>query len=287
MEKKFFQKPTTFVGEVNINVSNLQKSLDFYQRVFGFGILKQDEAGAVLSADGARPILTLKQPEGVIPRAGRTTGLYHFAILLPRRADLANFLKHLVQTEGHKLRLGASDHFVSEALYFDDPDGNGIEVATDRNSSEWNWNEGLVDMGTVALDANNLLGESDKEWDGVPKDTVMGHIHLHVADLEETEHFYVNGLGFDIVTRYPGALFASTGGYHHHLGLNVWNGTGAPTPAKNSVGLNWFTLVFSDDAKRQQKIESLRSVGAEVVAENNYYVTKDPAGNTIQLHVGE
>ncbi|WP_010098371.1 VOC family protein [Ornithinibacillus scapharcae] len=287
MEKKFFQKPTTFVGEVNINVTNLQKSLDFYRRVFGFTILKQEQAKVVLSADGNRPILILEQPEGVSPKVGRTTGLYHFAILLPRRADLANFLKHLVQTEGPNLRLGASDHFVSEALYFDDPDGNGIEVAVDRESSVWNWNEGIVDMGTVALDANNLLEESDKEWDGIPKDTVMGHIHLHVADLEETENFYVNGLGFDIVTRYPGALFASTGGYHHHLGLNVWNGVGAPAPVKNTVGLNWFTLVFADNATRKQKIESLQSVGAEVVAENDYYVTKDPAGNTIQLRVGE
>lgn len=287
MEKKFFQKPTTFVGEVNINVTNLQKSLDFYQRVFGFEILEQEQTKAVLSADGKRPLLILEQPEGVSPKAGRTTGLYHFAILLPRRADLANFLKHLVQTEGPNLRLGASDHFVSEALYFDDPDGNGIEVAVDRDSSVWDWNEGLVDMGTVALDANGLVEESDKDWDGIPKDTVMGHIHLHVADLDASENFYVNGLGFDIVTRYPGALFASTGGYHHHLGLNVWNGVGAPAPAKNTVGLNWFTLVFADDATRKQKIETLQNVGAEVVAENDYYVTKDPAGNTIQLRVGE
>jgi catechol 2,3-dioxygenase len=287
MEKKYFQKPTTFVGEVNINVTNLARSLDFYQRVFGFQILEQTDNKVVLSPDGVRSILVLEQPDNVIPKQGRTTGLYHFAILLPRRADLANFLKHLVQTEGQSIRLGASDHYVSEALYFDDPDGNGIEVASDKPSDEWNWNDGIVDMATVALDANGLLAESDKEWDGLPTDTVMGHIHLHVADLDETENFYVNGLGLDIVTRYPGALFASYGGYHHHLGLNVWNGVGAPAPSENSVGLKWFTLVFADEEARQSKIESLRKVGAEVVAENDYYVTKDPAGNKILMQVGQ
>ncbi|GGA78164.1 VOC family protein [Ornithinibacillus halotolerans] len=287
MEKKFFQKPTTYVGEVSINVTNLKNSLDFYQRIFGFQIVEQTDRRIALSADGIHPILVLEQPENIQPKRGRTTGLYHFAILLPRRADLANFLQHLVETEGQTLRLGASDHYVSEALYFDDPDGNGIEVAADKPSSSWSWDNGTVDMATVALDANGLMAERDKAWDGLPKDTVMGHIHLHVADLEETENFYVNGLGFDIVTRYPGALFASTGGYHHHLGLNVWNGVGAPAPAKDTVGLNYYTLVLADEETRQEKIASLQRVGAEVNSESNYYVVKDPAGNTIQLRVSE
>ncbi|MEN2768940.1 VOC family protein [Ornithinibacillus xuwenensis] len=287
MEKKFFQKPTTYVGEVNINVSNIIHSLDFYQRVFGFKILEQTERKVILSADGERPLLTLEQPEDVMPKKGRTTGLYHFAILLPTRADLASFLKHLIQTEGHSLRLGASDHDVSEALYFDDPDGNGIEVACDRSSSKWGWNEGIVTMGTTALDANDLLAETDQAWEGIPNDTVMGHIHLHVADLDETETFYVNGLGFDIVTRYHGALFASTGGYHHHLGLNVWNGVGAPPAAENSVGLNWFTLVFADHMTRDKQMKQLGEIGANVIEEDDYYVVNDPAGNTIRFVVEE
>lgn len=287
MEQKFFQKPTTFVGEVNIYVSDLQKSLDFYQRVLGFQIMQQTDSKVVLSPDGVRPILILEQPEEVRGKQARTTGLYHFAILLPRRRDLANFLKHLVQTEGHHIRLGASDHYVSEALYFDDPDGNGIEVASDRPSASWNWDDGTVDMGTVALDAESLLAESDKEWDGIPEESVMGHIHLHVADLEATEHFYVNGLGFNIVTRYPGALFASTGGYHHHIGLNVWNGVGAPAPSTHSVGLHYFTLVLPDEETRQKRIDSLRNIGAEVVRIEDYYGVKDPASNTIHLRISE
>ncbi|HAM81903.1 VOC family protein [Ornithinibacillus bavariensis] len=287
MEKRFFQKPTIFVGEVNIKVLNIAKSLAFYQRVFGFAILEQSERKVVLSADGVQPLLILEQPEDIMAKVGRTTGLYHFAILLPRRADLANFLKHLIQTEGPSIRLGASDHYVSEALYFDDPDGNGIEVASDKPSMDWNWNNGHVDMATVALDANNLLAESDKDWDGIPKDTVMGHIHLHVADLEETENFYVNGLGFDIVTRYPGALFASTGGYHHHLGLNVWNGVGAPAPAANSVGLKWFTLVLPDEITKEKIIARLSEIGVSTETIGNSTVVKDPAGNQIQLRVSE
>ncbi|GIO27296.1 VOC family protein [Ornithinibacillus bavariensis] len=287
MEKRFFQKPTIFVGEVNIKVLNIAKSLAFYQRVFGFAILEQSERKVVLSADGVQPLLILEQPEDIMAKVGRTTGLYHFAILLPRRADLANFLKHLIQTEGPSIRLGASDHYVSEALYFDDPDGNGIEVASDKPSMDWNWNNGHVDMATVALDASNLLAESDKDWDGIPKDTVMGHIHLHVADLEETENFYVNGLGFDIVTRYPGALFASTGGYHHHLGLNVWNGVGAPAPAANSVGLNWFTLVVPDEITKEKIIARLSEIGVSTETIGNSTVVKDPAGNQMQLRVSE
>src|SRR5690606_4944413 len=134
------------------------------------------------------------QPENVQPKAGRTTGLYHFAILLPSRADLSAFLKHIIRAG---VQLGASDHLVSEALYFSDPDGNGIEVYRDRPSNEWSWSNDQVKMVTDPLDGQGILMESNKEWNGLPADTVMGHIHLHVSHLDNTEDFYVNGLGFD------------------------------------------------------------------------------------------
>ncbi|WP_156291572.1 VOC family protein [Oceanobacillus salinisoli] len=287
MEKKFFQKPTIYVGEVNINVTNLNKSLEFYRDFMGFKVLEQTSSKAVLTANGKTPLLTLEQPDDVVPKQGRTTGLYHFAILFPSRADLGAFLKHLIETKGNQIRLGASDHYVSEALYFDDPDGNGIEIARDRPSTEWNWNEDLVEMATVQMDAEGVLEAADKQWNGMPEDPLMGHIHLHVSDLDETENFYVNGLGFDIVTRYPGALFASTNGYHHHIGLNVWNGVGAKAPAKNSVGLNWFTLIFPDEEKRKETISKLEQLGITVTKENDFYVTEDPSGNTIQLRLEE
>ena len=285
MEKKYFQKPSVYVGEVNIRVTDLQKSIRFYRDIFGFKILSESERKVVFSANGKTPLLTLEQPEGVAPKAGRTAGLYHFAILLPTREDLSSFLQHLIKQQGYNIRLGASDHYVSEALYFDDPDGNGIEVAHDRHSSEWNWNGDTVEMATVPLDAEGLLKETDKQWEGVPEDTLMGHIHLHVSDLQETENFYVNGLGFNIVTRYPGALFASTNGYHHHLGLNVWNGVGAPKAPKISAGLNWFSLVFPDEATLQTAAEKLTNLGAKVTVENGVHIVEDPAGNTIHLRV--
>ncbi|RLL41284.1 VOC family protein [Oceanobacillus piezotolerans] len=285
MEKKFFEKPSIYVGQVNLNVTNLERSLAFYRDFMGFKVLEESNRKAVLTADGKTPLITLEQPDNVTSKQGRTTGLYHMAILLPSRADLAAFLKHLIQATNGQMRLGASDHYVSEALYFDDPDGNGIEIARDRHSSEWEWTGDQVSMATVALDGDGLLAETDEPWKGMPENTLMGHIHLHVADLEKTENFYVNGLGFDVVTRFPGALFTSTNGYHHHIGLNVWNGVGAPKPAENSVGMNWFTLIFPDEAARAEQMRKLEGIGATVTEYMNDFVVEDPSGNKIVLSI--
>ncbi|MED3687410.1 VOC family protein [Peribacillus butanolivorans] len=277
---EFHQKPVTFVREVSINVMHLDNAIRFYQDIIGLQLLKNTDRKAVLTTDGKTPLLTLEQPADVIPKEGRTAGLYHFALLLPTRADLSIFLRHLLQTE---YRFGASDHDVSEALYITDPDGNGIEVYWDRPSSDWKWSNGEVAMGTDPLDGNSLLAESDAEWNGLPAGTLMGHIHLHVADLRKTEEFYMLGLGFTIVNRFGGALFTSTGGYHHHIGLNTWNGVGAPAPKKNSVGLNWYSLVFADEEARNKVIEKLNKIGAEATKEDGFYVITDPSGNEIHL----
>ncbi|WP_106495304.1 VOC family protein [Lentibacillus sp. Marseille-P4043] len=280
MEKQFFKDPATYVGEVSINVTDLERSLTFYKTIVGFKVLEQTEQRAVLTADGKTPLLILERPADVVPKVGRTAGLYHFAILLPTRADLSAFLRHIIQM---RVQLGAADHLVSEALYFSDPDGNGIEVYHDRPSSEWSWENGEVSMATEQLDGDSILAESAQEWNGLPEQTVMGHIHLHVSDLQKTEEFYINGLGFTVVTTYPGALFTSTGDYHHHIGLNVWNGVGAPMPTKNSVGLNYFTLVFPNEKSRTSAVERLRQIGANVTNEQDYYVTEDPSGNVIRM----
>lgn len=278
--EKFHQKPITFVGEVSINVMELDRAITFYQEIIGFQVLEQTERKAVLTTDGKTPLLTLEQPADVVATEGRTSGLYHFALLLPTRADLSVFLRHLLQT-GY--RFGASDHYVSEALYISDPDGNGIEVYWDRPSSEWSWSNGEVAMATEPLDGESLLAESHAEWSGLPADTLMGHIHLHVADLQKTDEFYVKGLGFTVVNRFGGALFTSTGGYHHHIGLNTWNGVGVPAPQKNSVGLNWYTLVYANEEARSKVIVQLEQIGAIVKQENDVYVTADPSGNEIHL----
>lgn len=278
--EKFHQEPNIFVGEVNIKVKNLDYSLTFYQNIMGFQVLEKTDRRAVLTTDGKTPLVTLEQPEDVVAKTSRTSGLYHFAILLPSRADLSVFLRHMIQT-GYPL--GAADHYVSEALYLNDPDGNGIEVYRDRPSAEWNWNNGLVEMATEELDGNEILAESDAEWNGLPVGTLMGHIHLHVADLKKAEQFYTKGLGFEVVSYYPQAAFLSTGGYHHHIAINTWQGEGAATPPKNSVGLNWYSLVFPDEAMRENAIKQLKQLGALITEEADFYVTSDPSGNQIRL----
>lgn len=278
----FHQSPNIYSSEVNLKVKDLDHALNFYQNIMGFKVLEKADRGAVLTADGKTPLVTLEQPENVIPMEGRMSGLYHFAILLPSRADLSVFLRHFLGT-GYPL--GAADHYVSEALYITDPDGNGIEVYRDRPSNEWTWENGLVDMATVELDGNGILAESDAEWTGLPPGTIMGHIHLHVGDLQKAEEFYTKGLGFNIVSHYPQAVFLSTGGYHHHIAINTWQGVGAPTPPKNSVGLNWYTLVFPNEATRESAMERLNQLGASVEKEADYYVTSDPSGNQIRLLV--
>lgn len=278
----FHQKPTVFVGEVNIKVKKLDYSVGFYENIIGLKVLEKTDHKAILTTDGKKPLLTLEQPEDVIAKPQRTAGLYHFAILLPSRADLSVFLRHLLET-GYPL--GAADHYVSEAIYLNDPDGNGIEVYRDRPADEWTWKNGLVDMATEQLDAQGILAESNAEWTGLPEGTVMGHIHLHVSDLKKAEEFYTNGLGFDVVSYYPQAVFLSSGGYHHHIAINTWQGTGAPTPPKNSVGLNWYTIIYPEQETREDAIERLGQLGAPVTQEADYYVTSDPAGNNIRLLV--
>jgi catechol 2,3-dioxygenase len=277
---KFHGAPNVYVGEVNINVKNLEYSLTFYQNIMGLKVLKKTERRAVLTADGKTALVTIEQPADVIAKPERTAGLYHFAILLPSRADLSVFLRHLLQT-GYPL--GAADHYVSEALYLNDPDGNGIEVYRDRPSNEWNWKNGLVDMATEQLDAEGILAESNVEWTGLPGGTIMGHLHLHVGDVKKAEEFYTKGLGFEVVSYYPQAAFLSTGGYHHHIAINTWQGVGAPTPPKNSVGLKWSTLVFPNHEARAEAIDRLEKMGVTVTPEAEYFVTSDPSGNQFRL----
>jgi catechol 2,3-dioxygenase len=282
---KFQQHPYTYVSHVHLFVSDLERSLLFYQKVIGFQVLEKNEQKAVLTADGKTALLTIEQPEHVAQKQSRTTGLYHFALLLPTRADLARVLMHLVKS-GYPLQ-GASDHDVSEAIYLGDPDGNGIEIAYDRPADKWTWANGEVGMTTVALDTQDLFTEiGGKEWNGLPAETVMGHIHLHVAELEKTKEFYTKGLSFDVVLNYGAqALFISTGGYHHHIGLNIWNGIGAPAPKENSPGMKSFNLILPSEEARKNTVANLQQLGAFVQDENGVVLTKDPSGNTIHLLV--
>lgn len=278
--RHFHESPNLYIGAVDIKVQNIEKSIAFYEQIIGLKVLQKSDKSASMTADGKNPLIILEQPENVVPKTQRTAGLYHFAILLPTRADLSVFLRHIAEI-GYPL--GAGDHLVSEALYLNDLDGNGIEVYTDRPSETWKWENGLVDMATLEIDAEGILAESNAPWQGLPVGTVMGHIHLHVSDLAKAADFYTKGLGYEIVSNYPQAHFLSTGGYHHHIAINTWAGTGVPATPVNSVGLNWYEIVFPSEEKREQTVQQLEQVGATVSKQGNDYVTSDPAGNGIRL----
>ena len=280
----FHQKTNTFVESLELKILNMERSLAFYENIIGFKVLERVGNRAILTADGKTPLIILVQPENVTPKEAHKTGLYHFALLLPTRADLGSFLQHVIKIN---YPLGASDHHVSEALYLQDVDGNGIEVYADRPASSWVWQDKEVQMVTEPLKAEEVLAAgADMQWSGLPSDTVMGHIHLHVGNLEQAEAFYCKGLGFDVVTRYGGqALFVSADGYHHHLGLNIWNGRNIPAASKESVGLQLFTIHYPNDVLRSDVITRLKEMDIVVQEEKEGYITTDPFGLTIRLSV--
>mgnify|MGYP006272659959 CR=1 FL=1 len=226
------------IGQVTLIVKDLARSRAFYEDVLGF--VADD---GKLSPPGGRVLIDLQERTDAVPKPRRSAGLYHFAILVPSRAALGRSLRRLADTQWPLS--GAADHLVSEALYLNDPDGLGIEIYRDRPRDTWRITSGELAMATDPLDLQALYEEpgADDEWSGLESATVMGHIHLHVPQLDSAEALYCGQLGFDVMMRgYPGALFVAAGGYHHHLGLNVWAGMGAPPPPEHAVGLRAFTI---------------------------------------------
>lgn len=280
---KYHNKPNTFVELVELKVVDLQRSLEFYEKVIGFKVLEQQADKVYLTADGKTALLSIEQPANIMPTQQKTTGLYHFALLLPTRSDLGAILRHFSDTN---TRIGAGDHLVSEALYLNDPDGNGIEIYTDRPDTEWKWENEYVEMATLQIDAQSILAEgANTAWNGLPAGTVMGHIHLHVGDLDAANKFY-SALGFGVMTpNYPGALFMGSGKYHHHIGLNTWAGVGAPPTPENVVGLKAFSVVYPTNEELQEAITKVKSLGTDILEENGVFTVKDPSQNKIKLIV--
>lgn len=237
------------------------------------------ELGA--AADGVALVTLVHRPAAPV-RPPRTTGLFHLALLVPSRADLARAF-HRVHTAAWEFT-GAADHYVSEALYLDDPEGNGIEIYRDRPRAEWEFGNGELRMGTLPLDLAGVLGsvEDADVGDGMASGTRIGHVHLQVADLPGAEAFYVDALGFEPVVRaYPGALFVAAGGYHHHLGLNTWAGVGAPAPPEGARGLRSFTVVLPDREALAAVEVSLAAAGYDALEGRPSYA--DPSGNRLAL----
>lgn len=236
------------IGQVSLTVRDLQRSLLFYRDVLGFEESGSPKEGAASTAvalgpKGGRTLIELQERKDAVAKPRRSSGLFHFAILVPSRAALGRSLRRLAAKQWPMS--GAADHLVSEALYLDDPDGLGIEIYCDRPRNTWRVANGELAMATDPLDLEAIYQEPGAEtpWNGLEAGTIMGHVHLHVPHLDTAEAFYCGRIGFDpVVRRYPGALFVSAGGYHHHLGLNTWAGVGAPPPPENAVGLQAFTI---------------------------------------------
>ncbi len=273
----------THVGRVRLAVSDLARSTEFYREVLG---LRQVGASAGIvqlgPARGGRVLVELSEQPGArpVPRRGRL-GLYHFAILLPDRAALGQFVRHLATRDIHA---GMSDHLVSEAIYLSDPDGLGIEVYADRPRSSWQYAGKEIVMSTEPLDVADLVSAAgDAAWAGAPEGTVMGHVHLFVRDIEEGARFYHAGLGLDkTVTSYPGALFLSAGGYHHHVGINTWAAeAAAPTDADARL-LEW-RLEVPDTATVDAIAGSMRSAGFAVQRRDGQVLSHDSWGTAVRV----
>ena len=233
-----------------------------------------------MSPTATRPLVTLVGSPDAPPRPPGTTGLFHLAILVPSRPDLARAIRRVTDS-GHRFT-GASDHLVSEALYLDDPEGNGIEIYRDRPRAEWRYDDGELQMATLPLDVEGVLASATDTVVGgaMPDGTRIGHVHLQVADLDEAEAFYVGRLGStSACAAFPGALFVSAGGYHHHVGLNTWAGRGAPSPPAGARGLRHFTIVIPNERSLAETRLRSSLPAASSPREGESTVVADPSGN--------
>lgn len=277
----------TTLGTVKLKVSDIKRSIQFYEKVIGLKAIHATDTTASLSANGIDSLLLLEQTSGAYEGSRRGhTGLYHFALLVPSRRALGNILKHLIEM---RVALGQADHLVSEALYLSDPDQNGIEIYRDRPRAEWEYDQrNFVKMATDPIDWEGILAEADNQpFTGLDEGTVMGHVHLHVADLNKAHQYYCELLGFSLESDWSanGALFVGAGRYHHHLGLNVWNGRGAaPLPA-HATGLAYFTIHAVNNEELTAIVQRLTEAGYVVERIEKGYFTKDPFGIGIQLQL--
>lgn len=285
--KEFRLPDATRLGRVSLQVSDLSRSLEFYQGVLGFREVERGDASTVLAARGSdRPLVELHERPGArAPSRRGGLGLFHFAILLPERVALGSFAQHLADIGAYA---GASDHLVSEAFYLQDPDNLGIEVYADRPRESWKRVGRELMMATDPLDVGGLVqAAAGLPWQGMPEGTTIGHVHLHVGDLAKASDFYSDALGFDrMVWHYPGALFLGAGGYHHHLGTNTWAGVGATPPSPDDARLLEWRIQLPDDASLAALDRSLTGSGYQAERQPGSLTTRDPWGTQVRVEVG-
>ena len=273
----FANKTPLRIGAVGLKARDLSRLTDFYNQAIGLQVLDRNATSARLGAGGVT-LLELEAAPNALPDDPRTAGLYHTAFLQPTRADLARWLVHVAR---NRVPLsGASDHLVSEAIYLDDPEGNGIEVYRDRLPNEWRWNGDRIQMATERLDLDNLAADAgNASYQGAPDGLRVGHIHLRVGDLAKTQKFYCDVVGLDPTSGRHGALFMSSGRYHHHVGSNIWHSAGAGERDETRAGLAWFAIEAASEAEREGAIERLKRANVPLTGAE----TRDPFGTRVRL----
>lgn len=282
--------PDVQLGPVHYTVGDLQGQIDFYRTVLGFEMISQENGTAVLGTS-QRPLLKLTEVKGA-KRIRGVTGLYHTAFLVPTRWDLAHHVRQVAES-GARFQ-GASNHGTHLAFYLADLEGNGIEIAWDFPQDQWPMIDGKLDLarmrqGIIDMDALwKEMRDDPSPWKGVHADTIVGHVHLHAADLAKCRAFYHDLLGFDVMidSQEFGALFVSAGGYHHHLGFNTWRGPNLSAPPDDALGLRYFTVVVPNEDEMGRLEERLRDAGHAPAPYEDGLMVKDPSGLGMLLHVG-
>ncbi len=278
----FASRTPLHIGAVGLIARDLDRLADYYQNLLGLSMLERTSKLARLGVNGVTLIEIEHRPD-VKPDDERTAGLYHTAFLMPTRQDHARWILHIARNRVPIT--GASDHGVSEAFYLDDPEGNGIEVYNDRPRERWERQDGLIVMKTVQLDVEAILRETDpsEPYVAAPDGLRIGHIHLRVGNVERAEEFYRGAVGLDLTRRRGGATFMSSGGYHHHVGANVWHSDGAGLRDPDRAGLAWFSMAAADDAALDAATARLKSPNAAVTAIPGGVETADPWGTRVRF----
>jgi len=272
-----------YIGAVGLAVRDLHRLTAYYRDLLGLVVQTQTARSATLGIGGIPLIELIHQPEA-LPDDPREAGLYHTAFLMPTRADLARWILHVAKS---RIPItGASDHDVSEAIYLDDPEGNGIEVYSDRPSETWRRNGTEIFQKTDPLDIEAIVREVDPAmaiYHGAPAGLRIGHLHLRVGDVAEAETFYGSVLGLDVTRRRTGATFMSSGGYHHHVGANVWHSNGAGFRSGKHTGLAWFDMRINDRQAMHALKTRLATAGKNVEDSPGGFVTTDPWGTEVRF----
>lgn len=271
------------IGAIGLIARDMDKLAGFYRGLLGLTELERSPRHVRLGTTGGVPLIEIEHRPDAKPDDPRTAGLYHTAFLMPTRLDHARWILHIAQ---HRVPItGASDHGVSEAFYLDDPEGNGIEVYNDRPPERWQWQDKLVVMQTNPLDVEAILRDThpDASYREAPEGLRIGHVHLRVGSVERAEQFYRDAVGLDLTRRRRGATFMSSGGYHHHVGANVWHSDGAGPRPNDRAGLAWFSVETSDATALESVRARLAAAKAPVVSIPGGIESADPWGTRVRF----